>query len=180
MKHLALLPLLWGAPLGAAPSREVLLKAARALMLAQRYCALITQDSAGRPSVRTMNPLAPEADMTVWFATDDRSRKVQELMKDPKVTIYYANHAQAEGYVALHGQATLTRDAEDIQRRKRAYWDQAFPGMKHLLLIKVVPERVEIISYKDNLKADPDSGQAPSVSFPASLPPKPIGSLTTP
>ena len=55
-------------------TRDDLIAAARKRMTAQTYCALITLDASGRPSVRTMNPFPPEEDMTVWFATNDRSR----------------------------------------------------------------------------------------------------------
>lgn len=158
----------WSQGPAAAPSpRETILKAARALMTAHPYCALVSVDTAGRPAIRTMNPFPPEADMTVWFATHDQSRKCREILKDPRVTVYYANHQRAEGYVALHGRATLVLDPAEIQKRKRAYWDQAFPGLKHLVLVKIVPERLEIISYKDRLNADKDTWECPSVDFPA-------------
>ncbi len=52
-------------------------------MTAQTYCALITIDETGRPQVRTMNPFPPDEDMTVWFATNTRSLKVQQMRKRP-------------------------------------------------------------------------------------------------
>ena len=169
--YFALLPLfgIAGAqtPAKAPPPREAILTAAQKLMTAYPYCALVSLDSAGRPSIRTMSPFPPEADMTVWFATNDRSRKYQELLKNPSVTVYYANHTEAEGYVALYGKAFLISDMAEIKKRKRAYWDQAFPGLKHLVLIKVVPDRLEIISYKDQLDQATDTWQPPSVDFPA-------------
>jgi len=61
----------------------------------------------------------------------------------------------------------LVRDPAEIQKRKRAYWDQAFPGFKHLVLIKVVPERLEVISYKDGLTNSPEDFRPPHVEFPA-------------
>ena len=42
-----------------APDRAKLIAAARELMAAQTYCALITVDETGRPQVRTMNPFPP-------------------------------------------------------------------------------------------------------------------------
>ena len=65
--------------------------------------------------------------MTVWVATNTRSRKVQEIRRDPRVCLYYADHSKATGYVALSGRAVLVEDMNEIQKRKRAYWDQAFP-----------------------------------------------------
>ncbi len=154
------------APPKAKPGREAIISAARAMMTSHRYCALITMDKAGLPVVRTMNPLAPDPDMTIWFATHDQSRKAQQLLKDPRVVVYYSDHMKAEGYVALRGRATLVSDPAEIQKRKRAYWDQAFPGLKHLVLIKIVPERMEVLSYKDQLVVDQATGETPAVEFP--------------
>ena len=146
--------------------RAALIAAAREIMGAQTYCALITLDDTGRPDVRTMNPFPPEEDMSVWMATNTRSRKIQQIRKDPRVTLYYSNHATAIGYVAIQGRAVLTEDPAEIQKRKRAYWDQAFPGLKNLTLIKVVPERIDVLNYKAKTRPDPETGRPPSIEFP--------------
>src|SRR5687767_9182648 len=70
-------------------SREALISAAREIMTTTRYCALITTGRNGRSHARTMDAFAPEADMTVWLATNPRSRKVNEIRRNPKVTLYY-------------------------------------------------------------------------------------------
>ena len=145
--------------------RAALVAAAREIMTAQTYCALITIDETGRPQVRTMNPFPPDEHMVVWFATNTRSLKVQQIRKDPRVTLYYADHLKATGYVALSGRAELTEDMGEILKRKRAYWDQAFPGLKNLVLIKVVPERVEVLNYKAGTQVNPDTWRPPSVDF---------------
>jgi hypothetical protein len=106
--------------------------------------------------------------MTVWFATNTRSLKVRQLRADPRVTLYYADHAKAIGYVALTGRAALVDDMAEIQRRKRAYWDTAFPGLKHIVLIRVVPERIEVIHYaRAAPTAIPDTWRPPTIAFPA-------------
>jgi len=147
--------------------RAALIAAAREIMGAQTYCALITIDDTGRPEVRTMNPFPPEEDMSVWMATNTRSRKIQQIRKDPRVTLYYSNHATAIGYVAIQGRAVLTEDPAEIQKRKRAYWDQAFPGLKNLVLIKVVPERIDVLNYKAGTQVNPETWRTPSIEFPA-------------
>ncbi len=150
-------------PLG----RDELIAGARELIATQKYCALITLDETGAPSVRTMNPFPPEDDMTVWIATNDRSRKVREIRRDPRVTLYYSDHQQALGYVSIAGRAVLVDDMKEITKRKRAYWDTAFPGLKHLVLIKVDPERLDILYYKKGILADPETWRTPSVEFKA-------------
>ncbi len=149
-----------------APDRAKIIAAARELMAAQTYCALITVDQTGRPQVRTMNPFPPEDDMTVYVATNTRSRKVEEIRNDSRVCLYYADHSKATGYVALSGRAVLVDDMKEIQKRKRAYWDQAFqPGLKNLVLIKVVPERLDVLNYKQSVVADTVTWRTPSIEM---------------
>lgn len=145
--------------------RAHLVAAAREVMGAQTYCALVTIDEAGRPQVRTMNPFPPEEDMSVWMATNPRSLKVREIRRDPRVALYYANHAEAIGYVTVHGRAELVDDMREIVKRKRAYWDQAFPGLVNIVLIKVVPERIDVLNYKAGTPADPETWRPPSVEL---------------
>jgi general stress protein 26 len=158
-------------PPSPADERARLIAAAREIMGAQTYCALVTIDEAGRPQVRTMNPFPPEEDMTVWFATNTRSRKVREMRRDPRVSLYYADHAKATGYVAITGHAVLVDDMQEILKRKRAYWDQAFPGLKNLVLIKVVPERLDVLNYEAGVQADPETWRTPSAALGAGPPP---------
>lgn len=151
----------------APPDRTKVLAAAREIMTAQQYCGLVTLDATGRPQVRTMNPFPPEEDMAVYMATNTRSRKVEEIRKDPRVSLYYSDHAKAAGYVAISGRAVLVDDMKEILKRKRDYWDTAFPGLKNLVLIKVIPERLEVVNYKQGLGADPVTFRATSISLPA-------------
>ena len=145
------------------PTRDELVAAARKVMTSQTYCALITLDASGRPSVRTMNPFPPEDDLTVWFATNDRSRKVAEMRANPRVTLYYADHAKASGYVSLSGRAVLVDDRAEILKRKRAYWDTSFPGLKNLVLVKVVPEKLDVLDYEGKIVVDPVTWRTPSI-----------------
>jgi general stress protein 26 len=145
------------------PSPEEMLVAAREIMQAQQYCALVTLDAGGAPAIRTMNPFPPDEAMVVWMATSTRSLKVEQIRRDPRVTLYYADHAKAIGYVALSGRAVLVDDMQEILKRKRAYRDASFPGLKNLVLIKVVPERVEVVNYKRGLSGDPVTFRPPSM-----------------
>jgi general stress protein 26 len=147
------------------PDRASLIAAAREIMQAQKYCALITIDEAGRPQARTMNPFPPEENMTVWIATNTNTRKVQQMRHDPRVTLYYADHTNATGYVAIMGRAVLIDDMTEIMKRKRAYWDTAFPGLKNIVLIKVIPEQLEVINYKQGALGDTSTWRAPFISF---------------
>lgn len=149
----------------AAAEREKLLAAARQIMTAQTYCAFITVDADGRPQVRTINPFPPEADMTVWFATGSQTRKVAELKANPHVAVYYADHKNATGYVQLSGRAVLVSDRAEIDRHRRAYWTQAFPGDRNLVLVKVIPERLDVINYAAGVNGDKVTWRSPSIEL---------------
>ncbi len=149
----------------APPDRAKVLAAAREIMTAQQYCGLITLDEAGVPQIRTMNPFPPDEEMVVWMATNTHSRKAQEIRKDPRVSLYYADHSKATGYVAIVGRAVLVDDMKEILKRKRDYWDTSFPGLKNLVLIKVIPERLDVVNYKQGFGADPATFRATSISL---------------
>ncbi len=147
------------------PSRDSIISAAKEIISSVKYCALITIDSTGRANIRTMNPFPPEDDMSIWMATNSRSRKYNEIKKNPNVTLYYANHSKADGYVTIIGKAVLVDDMAEKLKRKRDYWDQSFPDWKYLILIKVVPERLEVINYKRKLYNSDVTWDVPSVDF---------------
>ena len=146
-------------------SRDSLLSAAREIMGMQKYCALITVDSTGRPHARTMNPFPPEEDMIVWIATNSRSRKVQEIRNNPSVCLYYADHKEAHGYVAITGKAVLVDDMNEKLKRKREYWSQAFPDFKYLILIKVIPEQLDVLNYARGGTNEPVTWRVPTLEF---------------
>lgn len=151
----------------APPDPAKVVVAAREIMAAQTYCGLITLDETGRPQIRTMNPFPPDEAMVVWMATNINTRKVAEIRKDPRVSLYYSDHAKAIGYVAITGTAVLVDDMKEVLKRKRAYWDNAFPGLKDIVLIKVVPERIDVVNYKQGLNGAQGTWRAPSIAVPA-------------
>ena len=148
-------------PLG----RSELIAAAREIIASQQYCALLTQDEEGRPQVRTVNPFPPEDDMAVWIATGTQTRKVQQIRHNPQATLYYADHSKAAGFVSIRGKAMLVDDRAEMIKRKRAYWDSMFPEFKNLILIKVIPEHLEVINYNRGVNGDPVTWHASQLEF---------------
>jgi general stress protein 26 len=144
--------------------RSELIAAAREIIASQQYCALVTQDE-GRAQVRTVNPFSPEEDMAVWIATGTQTRKVQQIRHNPQVTLYYADHSKAAGFVTIRGNASLVDDRAEMIKRKRGYWNSVFPEFKNLILIKVVPEHLEVLNYSRGVNGDPATWHAPSVEF---------------
>ena len=141
----------------ASPEREQLLKAAREIMAASRYCAVITVDAAGRPVARAIDAFAPDERMVVWFATNPKTRKVQDLRRDPRVTLYYFDQrSPGLGYVTMYGRARLVDDEAEKQKRWKPEWAKLWPDRhESYLLVEVRPERLEIVSPQHGLNSDP-------------------------
>jgi general stress protein 26 len=161
------LPLAAGEPTGARPGRDQLLAAARDAMSAIRYCALISLDAAGRPNARVVDAFAPDEEMTVWFATNPKSRKVAEIRRDPRVTLFYFDpQAPEQGYVTIAGRARLVDDPAEKERRWKegfeAFWPDRGEGY---LLVEVTPERLEISSASHGIANDAVTWAAPSIAF---------------
>jgi general stress protein 26 len=146
-------------------NRDTMLVAAREIISQTTYCGLVTVDSNGQPQVRTMNPFPVKDDLVIWFATSRSSRKVGELKANPKVAVYFADHSTAKGYVNISGKAEVIDDKELLQKMKREYWEGIPNWQDIFVLIKIVPEKMEVINYKHGLNNDPQTFKAPSIEF---------------
>lgn len=145
--------------------RETLVEAARDIISRTTYCGLVSVDCSGQPQVRTMNPFPVEDDFVIWFATARDSRKVKELKVNPKVAVYFADHISASGYVNISGKAEVIDDKELLIRKKRDYWEGIPNWQDIFVLIKIVPERLEVINYKHGVNNDPKTFKAPAIEF---------------
>ena len=146
-------------------SRDALISAAREIMTTTRYCALITTDRKGRAQARTMDAFAPEADMTVWLATNPRSRKVAEIRRNPKVTLYYFDRESA-AYVTIYGTARLVNDKNEKAKRWKEDWKTFYPDRERdYLLIEITPEKLELVSVNKGIVGDERRWQTPTVNF---------------
>jgi len=146
-------------------ARNKLMNAAREIMTTSGTCGLITQDIEGRSRVRVMDPFLPESDFTVWFATNPKSRKVDHIKNDPRVTLYYFD-PNAFAYVMIHGIAQLVNDPKEKEERWKDAWKLFYPEKPEgYLLIKVSPEWMEVISYSHSIVGDPSTWKPPIVFF---------------
>lgn len=127
---------------------------ARRLIAGAKYATFVTLDETGAPRSRMVQPKAPERDFTVWFATNPRTRKVQDITRDARVVLHYFDPVR-EGYVSLVGTAKVVRD----RAAKDAHWDPAWNSFYKdrdtgVVLIGVTPDRLEIVSDKDHITGD--------------------------
>lgn len=145
--------------------RESLLATARDIMKTARYCALITMDSRGRPHARTMDPFSPDENLLVWLGTNAKSRKVAEIRRNQRVTLYYFVRDD-QAYVTITGHARIVRDAAEKAKHWKEEWKDFYPeGRKSYLLIEVTPDRLELISVKQGIVGDSITWTPPALTF---------------
>ncbi len=155
--------LLWFSP--QEPSRESLVRAATEIMRAAGVCALMTVDDTGRPQARAMDALPPEPGLIVWMATNPKTRKVSQIRRDPRVTLYYYD-PQTMSYVTLLGRAHLVTDAAEKQKHWKKGWEAFWPDRgEGFLLIEVMPDRIEVVSPSRGINNDPVTWAPHSLDF---------------
>ena len=132
-------------------------------MTTARYAGLITLDASGRAQARTVDPFAPDSLMTVWFATNPKTRKVDEIRRDARVTLYYFD-ATSEGYVTLIGRARIVTDEAEKAKRFKPEWKGFYPDRdSSYMLVEVTPERLEVVSVTDAIQGDAATWRPPAV-----------------
>lgn len=146
-------------------SRSELIAAAREIITAARYCALITLDASGRPQARTLDPFPPDENLVVWLGTNPRTRKVAAIRRNPRVTLYYFDR-EAQAYVTIYGKARLVNDPKAKQKWWKEEWKSFYlnPASDYLLIM-VVPERLEVVSVKQGIVGDSITWKPPAVTF---------------
>ena len=138
---------------------DQLLNAVRGLMKTTEYCFFITRGGDGQSQARLMQPYDPENDLTIYFGASPASRKVRELQKQSRVSLAFFNQ-QETAYVTLLGTATITDKPDLVRKYWRANWNDLFPGGPEgddYLLIKFVPERIEMMNYAHQAMPQPYS-----------------------
>ena len=97
---------------------EYLLEVAKATIRATAYCFLITLGDTGQAHARLIQPFAPNEDLTIWFGTSLKSRKIRDIRQDSWVTLAFHDPADTT-YVALVGSAQVEDDLNERLQRWR-------------------------------------------------------------
>ena len=152
----------------AAP-KDAILKAAREVIAAARYATLVTIDElGGYPQSRIVDPFAPEADFAIWIGTNAETRKVQQVSRNPRVSLLYFD-APRQHYVSITGSAAVVRNAADKARLFKPEW-QAFykngSAGEDYVLLKVTPTRLEIVAESLGMTNDPVTWRPVAISLP--------------
>lgn len=112
-----------------------------------------------------MDPFPPNGDMVIWLGTNSHSRKVAEIRRRPRVTLYYFDR-ESEAYVTIHGIARLVNDRNEKARHWKDEWQAFYPNRdKDYLLIEVRPLKLEVVNTKKGILGNPRTWLPPTVTF---------------
>lgn len=115
------------------------------LIDAMRVGLLTTVDLDGSFHTRPVETLRCDADGTLWFFTDHRSPKANELSHDMRVSVGYSEPAKRI-YAVVAGYARILRDealaAELWTPTQRAWYPKGLND-EHLSILRVTLERAE-------------------------------------
>jgi general stress protein 26 len=110
-----------------------------------RVALLTTLDRDGAFHTRPVQTLRVEDEGTLWFFTDVRSDKAEEVRVDTRVSLGYADTA-GNRYVAVSGMGAVRRDPHKAQElwqvEQRAYYPDG-PRDQRLGLLRVEIDRAE-------------------------------------
>lgn len=149
-------------------SRSEIIAAAMDVMHQARYCTFVTIGEDGHPQARIVDPIAPDADFTVWIATNPLTRKVNQVRRNARVTLLCFD-AATSSYVTVLGRGTLVADSAEKQRHWKAEWARIYPngaGGSDVMLIRVMPIRLEIVSDSRGMVGDPKTWLPVAIDFP--------------
>lgn len=152
----------------ATPARDTVIAAASDIIQKAHYCTFITIGEDGQPQARIVDPIAPDASFTIWFATNPLTRKVNQVRRNPKVTLLCFD-ASTSSYVTVLGRGDLVTDAIEKQRHWKTDWAGIYPkgaANDEFMLIRITPARVEIVSESRGMIGDAKTWRPLAIDFP--------------
>ena len=87
-----------------------------------------------------------EDEWKIWFLTDGRSHKADDMRRDGAVTILF-QHEPDLAYVVLTGRAALHENEFETRSRWKATYDVYFPtetDRRNAIFVEVEAERMEL------------------------------------
>jgi general stress protein 26 len=109
-----------------------------------RICMFITETTTEREHTRPMATIEVEEDGTLWFFTDIRSIKVEEVVTERIVHLVYA-HPGKSSYVDVWGSASVVTDKQTMKDKWSPVVKAYFPdGIEdpNIALLKVKPQNL--------------------------------------
>ena len=118
------------------------------------FAMLVTSDG-GKLRARPMSAYLERENNAIWFLTDARRHKDEEIAGDPNINLSFAN-ASDQKYVSVTGTAIVSNDRAKIKElfttAAKAWWDSA--DDPNIRVLKITPDDAEfwdspgtVISY---------------------------------
>jgi general stress protein 26 len=108
-------------------------------------CMMTTRFSGGLRA-RPLEARADRDEGTIWFLTDQRAAKDDEIEAFPYICLIFI-YAKEKVYLSMSGQASVARDTNRARRlwneEQQAWWPGG-PSDPNVLVIKFKPDRAEI------------------------------------
>ena len=125
---------------------EEALKKFKKLVNEINVCMFITNNSTGNGTdhTRPMYTIEVEDNGALWFFTDIRSIKVEEVAKEHETHLVYA-HPGKESFLDVWGTASIVRDKQQIKDKWSPMIKAWFPGGvddPNIALLKVQPTQL--------------------------------------
>jgi general stress protein 26 len=137
-----------------------LLRVVRETIDAAPCCVAITVDGNGDANARLVATSKLTDAWTVRFMTDRRTRKIGELQRNGRMTLFY-QHDAGGAYVSLVGRAAVIDDAEvktAIWQPHSFKWHPGGPSDPNVVLVEFTTERIETWSSSRGIVPDPKRG----------------------
>lgn len=145
--------------------KQKFIKAAKEIMVNAHFCTLISLDENGRPVGRILEPFEPDNNLVVWLGTNSHSRKVEQIKKNPEVTLFYFDNTTFT-YVSIQGKAQLINDSLEKTRHWNEEWKPFYHNFNEdYLLIKFTPQLLEILSPPNGFSGDRVTWKTPFLKF---------------
>lgn len=130
------------------------------------FCSLITIDEDGIPAARMMQTLPVGDDFVIWLGTKPNTQKVAQIKANSKVSVYYTD-ANSTAYVNVQGRADIITDRLSKEKYWKQGWEAYYPDKeKDFALIKIKPEKLQIVSYTMGIVSTEENWRAKEIIFP--------------
>ncbi len=141
------------------------LEAAKAIISRAYFGTLITLNEKGEAKARLMEPFAPEEHFVIYLATNPKSRKVKEIKRNHQATLHYIDEPRT-GYVSFYGKIYIVENDSIKKVHWKKGWEQFYQNKTDAyMLLKFIPDYMELISIRDSLTGNPENWQPARVNL---------------
>ena len=130
-----------------------------------KNCVLVTLDNENKPTTRVMEHNLYNKKFDIYLVTNPFSRKVSHLKSNSIVSLNFQSNDRLS-YVSVNGEAQLIDDI----KLKNKYWKEEWtPHYKNIetdcVLIKIIPESLEIVSLTNEVLGDSKTWKPKTISI---------------